>query len=70
MANDRNPTPAERTKAARRSLVERIAAYVERVRAHRRIWAPPGGGRREVDRRRMQLEAGTLRTNHQHFQKA
>ena len=65
MANRyRTPTEAERRRDARASLVERISAYVERVRAHRRRWAPAGGGAREVDRRRRQLEAGTLRSNH------
>lgn len=68
MANRyRTPSEAERRRDARKSLVERISAYVAWVRDYRRQWAPVGGGGREVGRRRRQLEAGTLRTNSRHF---
>jgi hypothetical protein len=67
MATHRNPTAAERRRETRQNLLERINSYVERIRAHRRRWAPVGGGGREIARRARQLEAGTLRTNHHHF---
>ena len=63
----RQPTEAERRRDARKSLVERISAYIESVRSHRRRWAPAGGGGREIGRRERQLGSGTLRTNHRHF---
>lgn len=63
----RTPSTAERTRTARKVLVERIASFIEAVRLYRKRWAPAGGGGREVARRQRQLDAGTLRTNPQHF---